>query len=729
MICGLALLLSSLTLVDAAVYSQTQVWKNVVIGAGGFVPGIVFSPVKQGLAYVRTDIGGAYRSNGDTWVPLNDYVNDTTWNHAGVESIAPDPINPDTVYGAVGMYTIYWDSRNGSIIKSTDLGRTWTTYPLPFKCGGNMPGRGMGERLAIDPHNNKILYLGARSGNGLWKSTNWGVTWSKVTSFPDAGTYIPHPSDSSGYNADKVGVVWVTFDSNSKNSAGTPRIFVGVATLGAPNIYRTDDGGVTWQALPTFASNTLLPHKGVLSPNETSLYVSFNNGAGPYDGTAGRVGKYNITSGTWTDITPVLAVSENYYGFGGLAVDLQKPGTVMVATLNQWWPDANIFRTTDGGATWTTLWSWNGYPNLNRYFGVDNSEAPYLGGPLGSSDFSHPLVGWMIEALVIDPFDSNHWLYGTGATISGGHDLLNWDTARNVSIRSIVKGLEETAVLGLISRPSGSHLLSVVGDIGGFNHIDFNKPSVGFTNPTYGTTTGIDYAGKKPAAIVRVGNVEGSNDPQIALSADGGATWAPYPSLSGPASAPGYLGGSVALSANGDAILWSSNGQGVLLARNNGSFAPVSGIPAYAKIASDKVNGTVLYAASGSSFYVSTNSGSSFTTSTLDNMTTPQWIAASPYKAGELWISSNTGITHSIDYGKTWTALPSISSAWQIAVGAPMQPNGPTVVYAAGTLEGINALYRTDDGGANWIKLSDETHGFGAVSTIVLAADPRIYKR
>jgi hypothetical protein len=42
--------------------------------------------------------------------------------------------------------------------------------------------------------------------------------------------------------------------------------------------------------------------------------------------------------------------------FGGLSVDLQKPGTVMVATLNQWWPDANIFRTTDGGMNPPPYW-------------------------------------------------------------------------------------------------------------------------------------------------------------------------------------------------------------------------------------------------------------------------------------------------------------------------------------------------------------------------------------
>ena len=32
-------------------------------------------------------------------------------------------------------------------------------------------------------------------------------------------------------------------------------------------------------------------------------------------------------------------------------MDLQKPGTLMVAALNQWWPDATIFRSTDSGAT------------------------------------------------------------------------------------------------------------------------------------------------------------------------------------------------------------------------------------------------------------------------------------------------------------------------------------------------------------------------------------------
>lgn len=72
------------------------------------------------------------------------------------------------------------------------------------------------------------------------------------------------------------------------------------------------------------------PHKGVLSPAENSLYVSYSDGAGPYDGTLGAIFKYNITSGTWTNITPVSG-SDLYFGFGGVGVDHQNPGTIMVA--------------------------------------------------------------------------------------------------------------------------------------------------------------------------------------------------------------------------------------------------------------------------------------------------------------------------------------------------------------------------------------------------------------
>ena len=46
------------------------------------------------------------------------------------------------------MYTNSWDPNNGQILISTDQGKTFSRSPLPFKVGGNMPGRGMGEVMS-----------------------------------------------------------------------------------------------------------------------------------------------------------------------------------------------------------------------------------------------------------------------------------------------------------------------------------------------------------------------------------------------------------------------------------------------------------------------------------------------------------------------------------------------------------------------------------------------------
>lgn len=84
----------------AAVSSQSYTWKNVKIGGGGgFVPNIVFNPSQKGLAFARTDIGGAYKLNADdSWTPLLDFVDDARWNYWGVDAIATDPVDPKRLY-------------------------------------------------------------------------------------------------------------------------------------------------------------------------------------------------------------------------------------------------------------------------------------------------------------------------------------------------------------------------------------------------------------------------------------------------------------------------------------------------------------------------------------------------------------------------------------------------------------------------------------------------------
>ncbi len=178
---------------SASTAAQAYNWQSVITGGGGgFIVNIIFNQKQKDLIYAQTDIGGAYRWNpkNSTWTQLLNWVSPAQWNMTGVESLATDPVDPNRLYIAAGTYTNSWSTMNGVILRSTDQGCTFQQTAMPFKMGGNMPGRGMSERLAVDPNDNAILYFGARSGNGLWRSTDYGVTWSKVSNFPDSGPFV-----------------------------------------------------------------------------------------------------------------------------------------------------------------------------------------------------------------------------------------------------------------------------------------------------------------------------------------------------------------------------------------------------------------------------------------------------------------------------------------------------------------------------------------------------------
>jgi xyloglucan-specific exo-beta-1,4-glucanase len=159
------------------------------------------------------------------------------------------------------------DPNNGTIARSSDKGETWEVTTLPFKVGGNMPGRGTGERLAVDPKNSQILLFGARSGNGLWKSTDGGATFAKLSSFEAVGTFRPGP-EGDAYNGDLQGLTFVTFDETSEAVNGaTSRIFVGTADNTTASVYVSTDAGATWSPVADQPAE-FFPHKARLSVAE-----------------------------------------------------------------------------------------------------------------------------------------------------------------------------------------------------------------------------------------------------------------------------------------------------------------------------------------------------------------------------------------------------------------------------------------------------------------------------
>ena len=144
-------------------------WRNVRIEGGGYVSGLVFHPAVRGLIYARTDVGGAYRWDRARarWIPLTDWIGAKDENLLGIESLALDPADPQRLYLAAGTYTTS-QAGDAAILRSHDQGRHFERTDLPFKLGGNELGRGNGERLAVDPNDGRILFLGSPDA-GLWR--------------------------------------------------------------------------------------------------------------------------------------------------------------------------------------------------------------------------------------------------------------------------------------------------------------------------------------------------------------------------------------------------------------------------------------------------------------------------------------------------------------------------------------------------------------------------------
>lgn len=521
----------------------------------------------------------------------------------------------------------------------------------------------------------------------------------------------------------------MTFDESSGTRGSTTQsIYVGVADK-QNTVYRSTDGGTTWSRVAGQPTG-FLAHKGVLDATGHTLYIATSDTGGPYDGAKGDVWKMNTTTGVWTRISPIPSTSaDDYFGYSGLTIDRQHPGTLIVASQLSWWPDTIFFRSTDSGATWSRIWDFSSYPSRTNRYTQDITSVPWLSlGANPSPPETAPKVGWMNESVEIDPFNSDKMLYGTGATIYGTDNLTAWDTGGKVAIKPVVAGLGETAVLDLISPPTGAPLISGLGDIGGFRHTDLTKvPATMFQQPYFTTTTSLDYAETNPAVMVRAGNFTDSerpNDSHVAFSTDGGANW-----FGGAEPAGVNNGGTVAAAADGSRFVWSTPDAAPVYSVGFGTtWTAAAGLPRGARVESDRADPRKFYGFAAGRFYVSSNGGATFTASAATGLPDPAKFAAVAGRTGDVWLAGTGGLWHSTDSGTTFTKLPGVTSSINIGFGKAAPGRTYPALYAYATVDGINGVFRSDDTGASWVRINDDRHQYGNAGGAI-TGDPRVYGR
>ena len=671
---------------DVQAQSTGYTWKNAQIGGGGFVTGLITHKT-SGDRYCRTDVGGAYRWDAATnkWVQLLDWFNESENGFYGVDALALDPQNANNIYMLCG--TSYINNGRTAILKSTDKGNTftYTDVTAKFKTHGNGSGRGNGERLAVDPKNSNILFCGTRE-NGLWKSTDagltWNLAWSGVTTTTNGN-----------------GICFVLFDPSSNVVNGASQtIYIGVSRTGSGNIYKSTDGGASFTNIT--ATTGFMPHRAALQG--TTMYVTYADGAGPALNGDGKLYKLNTATSVWTNVTPVHSKD---YSYGGVSIDPTNVNRVVVSTCGMYWNNQFgtgwgdfVFLSTDGGSTWTLKNGTNATYDAN---GMEWSR----GGA----------VNWMdcIEFDLSNP--------SIVRVIGGGGVYTCPDiTAANPSWKYDVTGLEETALLDVTSIPGGP-VISSFGDVTGFVHEPLTSYPSTRLSPLGGyNNNSIAYAAANPNKVVRIAN-EGN---VVYYSTDKGATWTAATTNMGTA-------GRVSVSADGGTILhcpWGSSAT-YYTTNNGGTWLTSLGVSlGDAAPVADQVNANYfyIYHPSTGQLFRSTNKGVSFSVAGTPGASTANhpWESALartvPGLEGHIWIPlGRNGLKYSTNAGVAYTTISNVTYCKSIGIGKAMPGASYPTVFIWGTVSNVTGLFRSTDQGATWTRMNDDANEFGGATFLV----------
>ncbi len=304
-------------------------WRNVGPFHGGRISSVTGAIGQPGTFYAGTPLGGIWKttSGGVTWFPVFDQ--EKSVDSIGAVQVAPS--NPDIVYAGAGD-PIQGSLGNG-MWKSTDAGKTWQHIGLEDTVKITS--------IVVDPADPGLVLVSAlgdstRHGGGVYRSTDGGRTWNNVLK-PDG--YDGARDLEYAYDDPSVMLAATQGTGGAGGGGG------GGGGRGARNkpplVFKSTDEGKTWTEIkiPPFPGRVSVAI--AMHTKGQRMYMvgnSIEQGSGLYRSDDGGA--------TWQHMAGKDTRISNGQGAysSGVFVDSQNPDIVYTMS-------TAMYRSTDGGAT------------------------------------------------------------------------------------------------------------------------------------------------------------------------------------------------------------------------------------------------------------------------------------------------------------------------------------------------------------------------------------------